>query len=131
MLYVHNKHAMFAGIYYCCIPETRVWQTLSLADEYDVKCVLQRCENWLLTGLDFKVDRLRGTRRITAENQQAGYLVECLHYGEKYNLKTLHSTVFEKLVKYKFRSYKDNLHYKSLSETSRLELLEARLNNID
>ena len=122
---------MFAGIYYCCIPETTVKQTLSLADEYDVKCVLQRCEDWLLTGLDFKLNRLNGTLRIGAENQQAEYLMECLHYGEKYNLKKLHSTVFGKLVKYQFQTYKNNLHYKSLSEKSRLELLEARLNNID
>ena len=118
-------------IYDCCIPETRVWQTLSLADEYDVKCVLQRCEDWLLTGLDFKLNRLNGTLRIGAENPQTEYLMECLYYGEKYNLKTFHSTVFRKMVKYKFRSYKNNLHYKSLSEKGRLELLEARLNKID
>ena len=104
---------MFAGIYYCCIPETTVKQTLSLADEYDVKCVLQRCEEWLLTGLDFKLDKFKGTRRITAENQQAEYLMECLYYGEKYNLENLHYTVFRKLRDYNFRSYKNNFHYKS------------------
>lgn len=108
-----------------------VWKTLSLADEYDVKCVLQRCEDWLLTGLEFKWDKLGGTRRNTAETQKAEYLLKCLYTGEKYNLKTLHSTVFVKLVNYSFRLYKNNIHYISLSERGRLELLEARLNNID
>ena len=122
---------MFAGICYCCIPETTVKQTLSLADEYDVKCVLQRCEEWLLTGLDFKLDKFKGTRRNTAENQQAEYLMECLYYGEKYNLENLHYTVFRKLRDYNFRSYKNNFHYKSLSQNRRLELLEDRLYRID
>lgn len=83
------------------------------------------------TGLDFKLDALRGTRRISAENQQEEYLMECLYYGERYNLKTLHFSVFGKLANYNFRSYKSKKHYKSLSEKGRLKLLEVRLRKID
>ena len=91
----------------------------------------QRSEDWLLTALDFKLNKIRGNPRISAENQQAEYLMECLYYGEKYNLKSLLSTVFQKLVDYNFRSYKNNFHSKSLSENGRPELLEVRFRKID
>lgn len=59
------------------------------------------------------------------------YLMKCLYYGEKYSLTEFYKKCFTEALSYKFRSYKENKHYKMLPESNKLELLESRLSQID
>ena len=100
------------------------WPTLSLADEYDVKCVTHRCEDWLIS-------RLEGNERFTISYDYAAYLVKCLYYGEKYDMNRMKDILYKILENVKFSLFTDSEHYKLLSEKSKITLLEARLRTVD
>lgn len=104
-----------------------VWPTLSLADEYDAKSVTHRCEEWLISRLEFKEEKHRRSHCL----EYVPYLVECLYYGEKYDLNRMIDVLYKMLTNIRFCLYNDSEHYKLLSEKSKIMLLEARLRIVD
>lgn len=105
-----------------------VWPTLSLADEYDAKCVTHRCEDWLISKLELQE---ANERYISYALEYARYLVKCLYYGEKYNMNRMTDILYKMLKNVKFSLFTNNEHYKLLSEKIKITLLEARLRTVD
>lgn len=114
---------------YGCIPESCIDEILPLADEYEVKCALQKCENWLLMELEFKEGKV--SPHYQGVDSNVRYLMKCLYYGEKYSLMKLYKMCFTKALPYKLHRYKENKHYQMLSENNKRDLLESRLSEIE
>lgn len=114
---------------YDCISESCIDEILPLADEYEVKCVLQKCENWLLMELEFKEGNVYPHYQGVDSNVR--YLMKCLYYGEKFSLMKLYKMCFTKGLSYKLQRYKENEHYQMLSENNKRDLLESRLSEIE
>lgn len=112
-----------------CILETCIDDILPLADEYDVKCVLKKCENWLLTELEFKNAKV--SPHYQDVDGDVRYLMKCLCYGAKYSLKELYKKSLTMVLPYKLQRYIENEHYKMLPEKNKRELLEMRLKGIE
>lgn len=111
------------------LTETCIDEILPLADEYDVKCVLKKCENWLLTELEFKNAKV--SPHYQGVEGDVRYLMKCLCYGEKYSWKELYKKSFTMVLPYKFQRYIENEHYQMLPEKNKRELLEMRLKGIE
>lgn len=114
---------------YTLITEACIDDILPLADEYDVKCILKKCESWLLTELEFKGAKV--FPHYQSVEADVEYLMKCLYYGEKYSLKKLYEQCFIKVLPYKFLRYTTNVHYQMLPEKNKRELLEFRLKDIE
>lgn len=116
-------------IQYDCISESCIDEILPLADEYEVKCVLQKCENRLLMELEFKEAHVSPHYQGVESNVR--YVIKCLYYGEKYSLMKLYKICFTKALPYKLRRYRENKHYQMLSENNKRDLLESRISKIE
>lgn len=81
---------------------------LPLAAEYEVQSVLQKCEDVLLTELEFKIAKV--SPHHVNEDSNVKYLMKCLYYGEKYSLQELYRRSFETTQPYKLRRYIQNEH---------------------
>lgn len=114
---------------YDCISESCIDEILPLADEYEVKCVLQKCENWLLMELEFKEAHVSPHYQCVDSNVR--YVMKCLYNGEKYSLMKLNKMCFTKALPYKLCRYKENKHYQMLSENNKRDLLESRISEIE
>ena len=111
------------------ITEKRVVEVLPLADEYDVKCIRQKCEEWLLAELEFKIAEV-SPHYVGVENNLK-YIMKCVHYGEKYSLRKLYDTAFKNLTPFQLRRYINDEQYRIFSEKTKRELLEKRLCEIE
>ena len=111
------------------ITEKRVGEVLPLADEYDVKCIRQKREEWLLTELEFRIAEV-SPHYVDVESN-VKYLIKCVHYGEKYTLRKLYHTAFKNLTPFQLRRYIKDKQYKILSEKTKRDLLEKRLCEIE
>nr|XP_022301897.1 BTB and MATH domain-containing protein 47-like [Crassostrea virginica] len=109
----------------CTLTEESVFQVLPLADEYDVKCIQQKCEEWLLTELELKYAKV-SPHYINVKNS-IEYLTKWMYYAEKYRLDKLYATALDKLLPFRLRSYIDSENYKMMPETMKREILEKRL----
>lgn len=112
--------------WYHCISESWIDEILPLAGEYEVKCVLLKCENWLLK-------KAKVTPSYTHEgvDEDVNFLMKCICYGEKYSLKNLYKLCSSKVLSYKLHRYKENEHYQMLPESHKRQLLEDRLLEIE
>ncbi|XP_052677079.1 uncharacterized protein LOC128158335 [Crassostrea angulata] len=130
-----KKYSSFELFLRCTFPreytltETCIDDILPLADEYNVKCVLKKCENWLLTELEFKNAKVRPHYQDVEGDVR--YLMKCLYYGEKYSLEELYKKSFTTVLPFKFQRYIENEHYQMLPEKNKRELLEMRLKGIE
>nr|XP_034305887.1 BTB and MATH domain-containing protein 38 [Crassostrea gigas] len=111
------------------LTETCIDDILPLADEYEVKCVLQKCENWLLSELELKNGKVTAQHASVKSNIK--FLMKCLYYGEKYVLEQLYKKSFKLALPYRLKWYKKNEHYQMLLEENKRKLLEARLREIE
>lgn len=94
-----------------------------------MKCVLQKCENWLLTELEFKGAKV--TPHYVDVDTDVRYLMKCLYYGEKYSLQELYKKSFKAVLPYQLKWYIKTEHYQKLLEENKRKLLEARLQGIE
>ena len=69
---------------------------LPLAHEYQVKATLQKCEDWLLTEMEFIVGEVTGHTKEIQEKVE--FFAKCLLYGTKHDLETLYKRALELLV---------------------------------
>nr|XP_011412693.2 BTB and MATH domain-containing protein 38 [Crassostrea gigas] len=111
---------------YITLTESWIDEILPLAGEYEVKCVLLKCENWLLK-------KAKVTPSYTHEgvDEDVNFLMKCICYGEKYSLKNLYKLCSSKVLSYKLHRYKENEHYQMLPESHKRQLLEDRLLEIE
>lgn len=117
--------------WYDCISESSIDEILPLAGKYEVKCVLMKCENWLLTELELKEAKVSPHYKHEGEDGDVKYLMKCICYGEKYSLKELYKKCFTKVLPYKLHRYKENEHYQMLPESHKRQLPEDRLLEIE
>lgn len=94
-----------------------------------MKCVLQKCENWLLTELEFKGAKVT-PHHVDVDND-VKYLMKCLYYGEKYSLQELYKKSFKTVLPYQLKWYIKTEHYQKLLEENKRKLLEAQLQGIE
>lgn len=130
-----KKYSSFELFLRCVFPreytltESCIDDILPLADEYNVKCVLKKCEIWLLTELEFKEPKVSPNYQDV--DSDVRYLMKCLCYGEKYSLKELYKKSFTMVLPFKFQRYIENEHYQMLPDKNKRELLEMRLKGIE
>lgn len=131
-----KEYSRFVPFLRCIFPreeltltETCIDDILPIADEYEVNCVLQKCENWLLTELKFKGAKV--TPHYVDVDNDMKYLMKCLYYGEKYSLQELYKKCFKTVLPYQLKWYIKNEHYQKLLEENKRKLLEARLERIE
>lgn len=127
--YLYTIFYEWGALIYIYISETCIDDILPLADEYEVKCVLQKCENWLLTELELKNGKVSAQHASVKSNIK--FLMKCLYYGEKYVLEQLCKKSFKLALPYRLKWYKKNEHYQMLLEENKRKLLEARLREIE
>lgn len=94
-----------------------------------MKCVLQKCENWLLMELELKEAKVNPNYRGVDGNVK--YLMKYLYYGEKYSLKEFYKKCLTKVLSYRLSRYKENEHYQMLPDSNKQELLESRVLQIE
>lgn len=111
------------------LTEPDIDEILPLADSYEVKSLLKKCENWLLTELKLKNAKVRP--HYQGEEDDVRYLMKCLYYGEEYSLEDLYKKSFTMALPYKLQRYRENKHYRMLPEKNKRELLEMRLIGIE
>lgn len=109
--------------------EKDIGNLLPLAHEYDVRCVLRKCETWLVT--EFKFKAAKEPSHYVGVDNNVDYFMKCLYYGAVYNLRTIYDKVLQALIPYKLKRYANNEFYKLLPEKSKRELLESRLSRIE
>ena len=102
---------------------------LPLAHEYQVKATLQKCEDWLLTEIEFIVGEVTGHTKETQEKVE--FFAKCLLYGTKHDLETLYVRALELLVPYKLSRYQHTEFYKLLPDKPKSQLLETRMVKIE
>lgn len=94
-----------------------------------MKCIRQKCEEWLLTELEFITAKVP-PHYVDVENN-VRYLVKCVYYGEKYGIRKLYETAFKNLLPFKLKRYIENEYYHMLPEKNKRELVEKRLCQIE
>ena len=87
---------------------------LPLAHEYQVKATLQKCEDWLLTEIEFIVGGVTGHTKETQEKVE--FFAKCLLYGTKNDLLSLYVRALELLVPYRLSRYQHTKVYKLLPD---------------
>ena len=102
---------------------------LPLAHDYQVKAILQKCEDWLLTEIEFIVAEVTGHTKETQEKVE--FFAKCLLYGTKHDLETLYVRALELLVPYKLSRYQHTEFYKLLPDKPKSQLLETRMVKIE
>ena len=102
---------------------------LPLAHDYQVKAALQKCEDWLLTEIEFIVGEVTGHTKETQEKVE--FLAKCLLYGTKHGLRLLFRRALKLLVPYKLTRYRHTEFYKLLPEKNKRQLLEIRMVQIE
>ena len=102
---------------------------LPLAHDYQVKATLQKCEDWLLTEIEFIVGEVTGHTKETQEKVE--FFAKCLLYGTKHDLETLYKRALELLVPYKLSRYQHTEFYKLLPDKQKSQLLETRMVKIE
>lgn len=142
-MYISRHHTIFRSLsfskvyrisnikWYDCISESWIDEILPLAGEYEVKCVLLKCENWLLTVLELKKAKVYPYYTHEDVDGDVNFLMKCICYGEKYSLKNLYKLCSSKVLSYKLHRYKENEHYQMLPESHKRQLLEDRLLEIE
>ena len=90
-----------------------------------MKCIQQKCEEWLLSELELKSAKV-SPHYINFKNN-IEYLTKWMYYAEKYRLDKLYATALNKLLPFRLRSYIDSENYKMMPETMKREILEKRL----
>lgn len=142
-MYISKHHTIFRSLsfskvyrisnikWYDCISESWIDEILPLAGEYEVKCVLLKCENWLLTVLELKKAKISPYYTHEDVDEDVNFLMKCICYGEKYSLKKLYKLCSSKVLSYKLHRYKENEHYQMLPESHKRQLLEDRLLEIE
>lgn len=117
--------------WYNCISESHIDEILPLADEYEVKCVLQKCEHWLLTQFELKEANLKVSPHYQGVDSNVSFLMKCLYYGERYSLVEFYKKCSIKALPYRLQRYKENEHYQMLPESRKRQLIEDRLLEIE
>lgn len=102
---------------------------LPLAKEYQVNSLLQKCEDWLLTEIEFIVGEVIG--HVKETQTKVEFLAKCLLYATKNELDILYHRAFELLVPYNLIRYQNTKFYKFLPDNVKWQLLEARLVKIE
>lgn len=102
---------------------------LPLAKEYQVNSLLQKCEDWLLTEIEFIVGKVIG--HVKKTQTMVEFFAKCLLYGAKNELESLYNRAFELLVPYNLIRYNNTKFYKLLRDKIKWQLLEARLVKIE
>ena len=102
---------------------------LPLAHEYQVKATLQKCEDWLLTEIEFIVGEVTGHTKETQEKVE--FFAKCLLYGTKHDLELLYRRALELLVPFKLTRYRHTNFYKLLPDKTKSQLLETRMVQIE
>lgn len=102
---------------------------LPLAKEYQVNSLLQKCEDWLLTEIEFIVGKVAG--HVKETQTMVEFFAKCLLYGAKNELESLYNSAFELLVPYNLIRYQNTKFYKLLPDKIKWQLLEARLVKIE
>lgn len=102
---------------------------LPLAKEYQVNSLLQKCEDWLLTEIEFIVGKVAG--HVKETQTMVEFFAKCLLYGTKNELESLYNKAFELLVPYNLIRYQNTKFYKLLPDKIKWQLLEARLVKIE
>lgn len=102
---------------------------LPLAKEYQVNSLLQKCEDWLLTEIEFIVGKVAG--HVKETQTMVEFFAKCLLYGTKNELESLYNRAFELLVPYNLIRYQNTKFYKLLPDKIKWQLLEARLVKIE
>lgn len=87
---------------------------LPLAKEYQVNSLLQKCEDWLLTEIEFIVGEVIG--HVKETQTKVEFFAKCLLYGTKNELESLYNRAFELLVPYNLIRYRNTEFYKLLSD---------------
>nr|XP_022297710.1 uncharacterized protein LOC111107052 [Crassostrea virginica] len=107
------------------LDEKSIDVVLPLAHEYQVKATLQKCEDWLLTEIEFIVGEVTGHTKATQE--KAEFFAKCLLHGTKHDLETLYVRALGLLVPYKLSRYQHTEFYKLLPDKHKRQLLETRM----
>lgn len=102
---------------------------LPLAKEYQVNSLLQKCEDWLLTEIEFIVGKVAG--HVKETQTMVEFFAKCLLYSTKNELESLYNRAFELLVPYNLIRYQNTKFYKLLPDKIKWQLLEARLVKIE
>lgn len=102
---------------------------LPLAKEYQVNSLLQKCEDWLLTEIEFIVGEVTG--HVKETQTMVEFFAKCLLYGAKNELESLYDKAFQLLVPYNLIRYQNTEFYKLLPDKIKWQLLEARLVKIE
>ncbi|XP_062598495.1 ankyrin repeat and BTB/POZ domain-containing protein 3-like [Saccostrea cucullata] len=110
---------------YLDLNEGMIERLLPLAKEYQVNSIIRRCEAWLLKEMN---QREKCDKSMEGEVK---FLLKSYFYGSEYNMPKIRARTFKRLVRFKLRSYKSVQSYKELSEKDKIELLEARINEVD
>nr|XP_022302825.1 uncharacterized protein LOC111110563 [Crassostrea virginica] len=111
------------------LDEESIGVVLPLAHEYQVKATLQKCEDWLLTEMEFIVGEVTGHTKEIQEKVE--FFAKCLLYGTKHDLETLYKRALELLVPYKLSRYQHTEFYKLLPDKPKSQLLETRMVKIE
>ncbi|XP_061186699.1 uncharacterized protein LOC133194809 [Saccostrea echinata] len=114
---------------YVTLSESSIEDLLPIAHEYDVRCVLRKCEKWLLTELDLKKKKVSGHHFSVEDDVE--YFMKCIYYGSEYGLRELYDKSFKTMIPYKLKRYMSNEFYKMLPEKNKRELTETRLAKIE
>lgn len=109
--------------------EDIIEMVLPLAKEYQVNSLLQKCEDWLLTEIEFIVGEVIG--HVKETQTEVEFFAKCLLYGAKNELNTLYNRAFELLVPYNLIRYQNTAFYKLLPDKNKWQLLEARMVKIE
>lgn len=133
-----KKYSSFELFLRCIFPkeyyeltESHIDEILPLADEYEVKCVLQKCEHWLLTQFELKEANLKVSPHYQGVDSNVSFLMKCLYYGERYSLVEFYKKCSIKALPYRLQRYKENEHYQMLPESRKRQLVEDRLLEIE
>lgn len=109
--------------------EDIIEMVLPLAKEYQVNSLLHKCEDWLLTEIEFIVGEVIG--HVKETQTKVEFFTKCLLYGAKNELNTLYNRAFELLLPYNLIRYQHTSFYKLLPDKNKWQLLEARMMKIE
>ncbi|XP_062579035.1 kelch-like protein 15 [Saccostrea cucullata] len=99
---------------------------LPLAKEYQVDSIIGRCEIWLLKDMDVKEAREESMR------DEVTFLLKSFFFGSEYKMPKIRARTLQRLVPFKLSTYKSvQPFYKDLAEKDKVDLLEARMVEID
>ncbi|XP_061168273.1 uncharacterized protein LOC133177210 [Saccostrea echinata] len=99
---------------------------LPLAQEYQVNSIIRKCETWLLKEMDIREATDNSMRK------EVEFLLKSYYYGSEYKMPKIRARALKRLVPFKLKTYKSvKSFYEDLSEKDKVELLEARIYEVD